>query len=393
MSNYIPVPIDTEPVDIAGEAFDYLAAQVDGWLPAPGDLDTWLIEALAQIAGELRTLTALVPDSIFEYFGSSILGLPPYPAMRAVALTTWTAVDDLGYIVNAGTVIALTPPASNTSYGFSVVADFTIPPGQTVVSGIECHALDAGAAQNGLSGTVQMIDSLVFVASVTLDAPTSGGQDAETTDAYLSRLSVLLTLLSPRPILPQDFAILAQRSVEGVARAVAIDLYNPGPPIDTNCPRCVTVAVVGSDGEPVAASIKQAVDDLLQSEREVNFLVFVVDPTYTTIAVDFEATCFPGWDPDDVEARAVSAVANYLSPDSWGVPPFGDPSGQSWINATMVRYLEVAAVLDRVDGLDFITSLAIGIDGGAMGQVDVAISGVAPLVRPGTITGAITAET
>ncbi|HEX3454198.1 MAG TPA: baseplate J/gp47 family protein, partial [Gaiellaceae bacterium] len=321
-----------------------------------------------------------------------ILGLPPYPALAATASTTWTMIDAAGYTVLAGTVIGITPSASGISYGFQVVDDFTVAPGDTVAAGVQCTALEAGAAASGLSGAVQVIDSLVFVEGVTLDNPTSGGQDAETIDAYLARLSALLTLLSPRPILPQDFAILAQRQIEGVARAVAIDLYNPGPPIDTNCPRCVTVAVADSSGEPVSAAIKTQVDDLLQSEREINFLVFVVDPSYTTIDVTFAATSFVGFDPADVQARAEAAVANYLDPGQWGLPSFGDTSGRSWINATEVRYLEVAGVLDRVDGLDYVTALSIGVHGGALGQADVALAGVAPLTRPGTITGAITAE-
>jgi hypothetical protein len=393
MSSYIPVPVETEPVDLASEAFDYIEQQVPGWLPSNGNLEAWLIESLAQIAGELRTLVALVPDSIFAYFGSSILGLPPYPALQATAMTTWTAVDAAGYTVNAGTVIAVTPPASSDAYGFAVVSDFTIPPGQTQAAAIECRALEAGSAASGLTGSVQVIDALVFVESVTLDSPTSGGQDAETMDAYLSRLSALLTLLSPRPILPQDFAVLAQRQVEGVARATAIDLYNPGPPINANCPRCVSVAIVGSDGQPCSPTIKAEVDALLQSEREVNFLVFVLDPVYTTIDVTFDATSFPGWDPADVQSRAIAAVENYLSPASWGVPPYGDTSGRSWLNATSVRYLEVAGVLDRVDGLDYVKTLSIGVHGGAMGQADVGLSGVAPLPEAGTITGTVEAET
>lgn len=393
MSSYIPVPIDTEPVDLAGEAFDYIEQKVPGWLPANGNLEAWLIESLAQIASELRVLTALVPEAIFEYFGSSILGLPPYPALQATALTSWTAIDAAGYTVDAGTVIALTPPASSSSYGFAVVEAFTIPPGQTQAAGIECRALIAGSAESGLTGTVAVIDSLAFVDSVTLDAPTSGGQDAETTDAYLSRLSALLTLLSPRPILPQDFAVLAQRSIAGVGRAVAIDLYNPGPPVNANCPRCVSVVVVGTDGQPVSATIKGEVDALLQSEREVNFLVFVLDPTYTTIDVTFDAVAFPGWNVADVQARTIAALENYLSPESWGVPPFGDTSARSWINDTHVRYLEVAEQINRVDGIHFINSLSIGVHGGAMGQVDVVMSGVAPLPEPGTIAGTVEAGT
>src|SRR5215471_10019541 len=141
-TTYIPVPVETEPTDLANEAFDYLVGKVPGWLPAEGNLDAWLVEALAQIAGELRAMVALVPDAIFAYYGESVLGLPPYPAVQATALTTWTAQDAVGYHVAAGTVISVTPTASPTSYGFSVDADFAVPSGSTTVAGIPCTALE-----------------------------------------------------------------------------------------------------------------------------------------------------------------------------------------------------------------------------------------------------------
>ena len=392
MSSYIPVPVETEAVDLAGDSFDYLEAKVDGWTPSPGNLEAWLIESQAQIAAELRALVALVPDSIFAYFGSSILGLPPYPAVQASAVTTWTAVDAAGYTIEAGTVIAVTPPASQTGYAFALESDFTIPAGQTIGYAKVCRALEAGAAASGLTGDVVVIDPLSFIDSVTLDAPTSGGQDAETSDAYLARLSALLTLLTPRPILPQDFAVLAQRTIPAVARAVAIDLYNPGPPVDANCPRCVTVAVVDVDGNALDAGTKAQVDALLQAEREVNFLVFVVDPSYTQIAVTFDVKSYPSFDPIDVRDRVIAALTSYFSPARWGVPPYGDQSARSWINQTSVRYLEVAEQINRVDGVHFINTLTIGVQGGSMGTVDVALTGIAPLTRPGTIAGTATAE-
>ena len=82
---YIEIPLETDPVDVADEAFAYLEDQVAGWLPSPGNLEAWLVEALAQQAGELRTLAALVPEQIFAYYGTTVLGLPPYAAVPAEA--------------------------------------------------------------------------------------------------------------------------------------------------------------------------------------------------------------------------------------------------------------------------------------------------------------------
>jgi len=382
---YIDIPIETEPVELADEAYAYLEAQVEGWLPSPGNLEAWVIESLAQIASELRELAALVPDAIFQFFGESIMGLPPYPAIQATGYTTWTAIDTKGYQVNAGSLVGITPPAGSDTYAFQVVYDFTIPAGQTVTAGVEIRALEAGAAASGITGDVAMLDTLDFIDSVTLDSPTTGGQDPETADAYLDRLSDLLTLLSPRPILPQDFAILVQRSIPQIARATAIDLYNPDTG-ETDCPRCVTVVVTDDQGEPVPPDIKQQADDLLQSQREVNFLAFIIDPTYTSIDVACTFTVWPGYLPDTVASSVQAALEAYLQPGQWGRPPYGDTSAVSWWNDQTVRYLELTDVVNRVDGVRYVVSLTFGPTGGTQGTADVVLPGVAPLPRPGTIT-------
>lgn len=385
---YIDVPVDTDPVDLAEEAFAYIETNVPGWLPSPANLEAWVVESQAQIASELRTLIALVPESIFKFYGETVLGLPSRDAVAAEGSTTWTSRDTAGYLVPAGSLLAITPPASFDSYAYETTEDFAIAYGQTVVGDVAVRAIEPGAAASGLSGTVQPLDQLDFIASVTLDGATSGGQDAETDAAYLSRLSDLLTLLSPRPILPQDFALLAQAN-PSVGRATAIDLYNASNG-QTNVPRCVTVVLVDDDGNVVPAQIKSDVLATLQTQREVNFLVFVADPTYATIDVQFQVTCYRGNDPTSVANAVVAQLQSWLSPTNWGKPTFGDPgSTLSWINDATVRYLEVAEQINLVDGVHYIVdgTLKTRLSGGTFATTDIVMPGVAPLPRPGLITG------
>lgn len=380
---YIDIPVETEPVDVAEDAFGYVESRIPGWLPAEGNLESILIAALSQAAGELRALAALVPESIFQYFGESILGLPRYPAVQATGLTTWTAIDAAGYRVTAGTLIGIAPPATSDAYAFQVVTDFTIPPGSQTAAAVEVRALEAGADASGITGTVEMLDPLDFIEQVVLDGPTTGGQDAETIEHYLDRLSNLLTLLAPRPILPVDFAVFAQRN-PAVGRAVAIDLYNPQTG-DTTCPRCVTVAVVDQDGNPLPAQAKADVDAELQAQREVNFLAFVVDPSYTTIDVTAQVAVYPGYVPNEVADRVKADLAQFLSPANWGLPPFGDTGATSWLNVTEVRHNELIARIDRVDGVDYVVSVTAGVAGGAQSTADIVLTGPAPLPKPGAI--------
>jgi len=388
---YIPVDVEVDPTDLAESAYEYLGDQVPGWLPSPGNLEAWLIEALAQSAGELRALATLVPNSIFEYFGESIANEPAYAATPAQGTTTWTMVDTQGYTVDAGSLVAISPPASLDSYAFAVVQAFTVAPGQTVQAGVIVEAVEPGAEASGLTGTVEVLDPLAFVDTVTLDAATTGGTDDEDPDAYIARLSDLMTLLSPRPILPQDFAILAQKSVAGVARATAIDLWK-GDTGTPNTPRCVSVACVDSSGNAVSSAIKSQVLALLQSEREVNFLVYVIDPTYTTIDVQFDVSAYPGYVAANVVASVQAALSSYLSPASWGTPPYGDTSGRSWNNATTVRYSELVQVVNEAEGVHYVKTLTFRTGAAAFGTADLVMTGAAPLPRSGSITGTAEVE-
>lgn len=377
MPDYIFPPITTEPDDLAAEAFAYLEDAMPGWSPAPGNLEVWLTEALAQLAGELADVEAMVPTAIFRYFGATLLNLPPHDAVPASATSAWTMIDALGYTIPAGTLVGI-PITGDELAPFEVVDDVVIAPGATTATSVVLVAVEPGVAANGLTTAPEVIDALDSVESVALEAPTSGGVDAELDAAYLGRLRELLTLLSPRPILADDFAALA-RTVAGVDRATAIDNYN----LDTDeddVERAVTVIVAGADGEPVGPLVLAEVDALLEAEREVNFLVFVGDPTYTDVDVAFIVKPYPDYDAADVVARTIEAVELYLSPATFGSVPYGE--APRWLADTKVRYLEVAEVVNGVEGVWFIDTLSV--EGGT---ADVTLAGVAPLPHAGAVTG------
>jgi hypothetical protein len=384
LPDYLAVPIETDPDALAQEAFDRLGDLIPGWEPAEGNLDTIMLEVIARMAAETRDVASAVPTAIFRYYGASVMGIQPIDAAPASGSSTWTMIDNQGYTVPAGTAVAIAA-AGDQRIAFEVAFDVVVPPGSTATAAGEVPlvARQEGIVGNGLVADPEPVDSLAFVESIALVGATGGGADAETDSAYLTRLADELRLLAPRPIVPDDFATLA-KSIAGVARATAIDGYDPGPPALTDQERTVTVALVDSAGDPVASPIKDAVLALLEAKREVNFQVFVVDPSYTPIDVDFTATAYPGFDPADVQAAAIAAVESYLSPATWGAPPFGETP--LWINETTVRLSEVSEVLNRVDGLHYVDTLEL--NGSA---ANVALTGPAPLARAGTVSGTVSA--
>jgi uncharacterized phage protein gp47/JayE len=156
--------------------------------------------------------------------------------------------------------------------------------------------------------------------------------------------------------------------------------------------RAVTVAIVGEDGALPAPEVIRSVQATLESMREVNWRISVIGPTYTEIMVDFKAVAWPDHDVGTVRDAAVAAITAYLSPANWGRASGGDASGDAtWVLEPVVRYLEVAQVLNDVPGVRYIEHLRIATGSGAWGTADVTLAGRAPLPVPkkNGITGTV----
>lgn len=505
-SDYIDVPFDDDPDALAEEAFEFLQIQYPDWLPNDGNLDTWMLEAMARIGSEIMRLAAQVPKEIFKFAGEDLFRVLPVEAQSAVASTTWTMNDSAGYTIDAGSLVGIRT-SGNELVAFQTVVEIVIPPGQTVNSNVSIIAVEEGEAGSGLGDVgegMELIDQLTFVSSITLNAPTSGGEDAESTDEYLDRLKEVLSLLTPRPVLAKDYAPVARSYIGG--RSVAIDNWIPGTneqqtiditpdptggtftltwnaqtalgipwnataaqiqtaleglsnigvgdvrvtggplpagtitveflgvlaeqnvaamsgnggglsgaggpfsiavatPIPgvaptSNADRAVTVAVADDDGEPWDSGTKVSLDTYLQSLREQNFIISIIDPNYTIIDVTFTVKKLEGFEAADIELRTEEAVYNFLHPRNWGKEdlPLGgrNAPSEAWQNEAVIRYLEVAAVINSVEGVDYITTsggnfdLLTSIIGGTPARLDINLIGTVPLPRPGTIAATVT---
>jgi hypothetical protein len=382
---YISVPVVVDVDAYTAKGLDYLATQL-GFTPVEGDPGVWIVEATARIVAQAAAVWAKVPERIFETYGTSLLALPPKASAQATAPTTWTMSDAAGYTIPAGTTVAYRT-AGDTLVPFTVVTSTTVPPGSTVATGVTIRALDPGLAANGLAvGTVELIDALGFVASIASTSVSAGGVDAETEEAYRDRLVEELRLSTPRPILPGDFAVLAKR-IAGVYRAVAIDGYNPADST-TNNERMVFVSALDVNGNDVSAATRTAIDDYLQSEREINFVVNVGASTRTTITVTVTVKAVAGADTAAVKTAVEQALKDYLSAKRWAG---GAESPPEWRDERVVRYLEVAQVVNAVAGVDHITTT-----GGLFdllvntARADVTLTGVASLPTSGTHVATVT---
>lgn len=391
MAEPITVPIETDPATLAEIAFDYMEGAIVGWSRARGDVDSQVIAACAQIIAEGTGAASDVPLAILRYLGRWVDGLLPIDATSAQTTATVTALDAAGYEIADGTRFEIRT-SGDTGQVFLSVGTVTIAPGSmtTAAGEVVLVAETPGAAGSGLAADSEVVpvDALAWVDTVTLTALTTGGVDAETDDEYLARWILLRELSHDSPVRAADSAKLLLALIPGIGRALPLDLYDPVALTFGN-EKYVTVAVADITGEPVAGALKTAATALLESKRLLGSVAPVVDPNYSTISVTVAFVTHPGFDVTSAQAAVVLALAAYLSPATWGTPQGADAT--SWTAKAFVRYLEVAAVVNGVEPVDEITSLTLGLAGGAMSTADVALAGVAPLTRPGTLTAVGTA--
>lgn len=379
---YIRYPITTDPRELLQRVYTYIQSKYPGWVPAEGNLEVIIAEAFASESADIASIAAQVPEGLFRFLGQKLFGFNAINSTPATADSTWFVIDSLGYTIPAGTQVGIRD-ADGTLVPFTTLTQVVIPGGatQTAAGEVKLLAVTPGTGGNGLGsalGTVELIDTLVFVTSITQQLTTANGVDAETDNQYLDRLSQELQTLSPRPIVPRDFSILSRR-VTGVQRALTINGYNPDDATTTN-ERFVCVFALDAAGQPVDSTHKTAIIAFFTPLREINFVVKCADASLVHFDVHTTFSVLPNYSSVDVSARVKTALMAFLNPAVWGIDPSDNPNRPiTWSNRPIVNYLDLGNVIKLVAGVDEITALTTGLHGGSMAAASVTMSGKAPL--------------
>lgn len=390
---YISVAVEVDPATITQEKLDSLQTRVPGLTVLPGQPLYFLLEVTSERDAINAQLLTDVTDLIWDTFGAQIVRIPRVLALQATGVSTWTRVNTpenplaSPLTVPAGTGLSLAGLDGNrVPFQTRNAVTFLAGAASTAVGEVELIAVTGGNDGNDLQGDPQTNETLLWLDTITVLAPTTGGTDEEDVDVYRSRLGDQVSNLAKTLVQAPDFEREA-RSLTGVARALALDLYTPGPPADPAAAGHITVAVVDSAGADPGSTVRGQVLADLQANAISVLQVHVIAPTYTTLTVVFAAKSDPGYDPADVEARAEQAVLDFLDPARWGLPARGDQP--VWIDSPIVYFQDVVTVLNGVEGLDRYTSLTVN-----GGTADVTMTSPAALPAPAsttTATGTVTA--
>lgn len=386
MGRYIVLPIKRDPVDAQDAFTERVREQYPGWEAAPGDPMTVVRDGVSVLYSDTSELATRAAEELFRYFGRGLAGLPPNEERPAFGQVTVTAVDANGpYVVPEGLELEAVG-ALGEPVGFRTLAAVVIPNGATTAVA-DVEALVEGDEANGITGPAEFSEYVDYLTAATFVGVTGSGQDAEGDSPYLDRLGDELAISTPRPVLPWHFAVLARRL--GAYRATVIDGLDPVAGTTGNS-AMVTIAMVDEAGQPLPSVQAADIGEALDAMREVGWAVHIIDATYGVVDVAYTATAYPGEDPVATKAAADAALMSYLSPASYGSR---EDTGEirEWLNRPLVRYLEVAERLQRVESLDTVDTLTIALNGGAMGTANLTLPGYAPLPQPGAITGTVAA--
>lgn len=375
-----PPELETDEDNVSDRIVAGLVDRLDGWEAYEGAPEVALAE-------EIGRETAVLNQSMIDVLDLAVAGMGEtafaFPAFQGAAATIPVSIElnAAGTIVPAGFFVTALNDAGE-EVAFELAEDLAAP-ATTVAATL--RATEVGDFANAIpAGPLTIITATSNVNAVTATGPSANGADAELIEDYLDRLVDFLSTLRPGGVTATDLAALA-RSVPGVHRAIAVDLYDPAIPL-VESERTATVFPVDETGHQVPGPVATQLRAVLEAAREVNFVIHVEPPTYTTVAIAYSVIADADESPAAVKTEVDAALTDMLT--SWGSTADDD---QAWGEKTTMRIFDVVRVIGQAPGVAYVDTLTL--NGTA---ADLTLAGPAALPKPldapttpSTITGSV----
>lgn len=355
---------DKDPQDVFDAAVLDLQTKLPNWVPREGNTEVLLLEAMGLEVAEAIFAINRIPTGVVEVL-LKLFGIERDNGLAPIVNLKFNMSGTLGYTIPVGVQARLTLPGGIEPVVFTTLTELVINPGNLfgVVSAVGDRFTDD--ANNVVTGTVlELLDALIYVDTVTLDAVTTTGRDTELQADYFTRALTRFSRLSDTLVLPGHFVAYALEN-PSFYRAFAIDNWNGTTGVPGDHPGHISVAVYGN-GAFATAPQKTALEAAMEAISLANLDVHVIDPTITTVAVTATVRAKSGHNSVTVQAAVQAALNGYLDPMTW-----------SWSGT--VRLYELISLMDQVVGVDYVETLAAPV-------ADVVLSGNAPLADAGVLT-------
>lgn len=340
---------DKSPTDIYTAALTTLQARLPDWEPDATNIEVMLIEALAVEIGEMLFSLNRIPSNLV-YVLLSLYGVVRDPGSTPFVNVTFTMQDDTGYVVPAGTEVAIATNSSDyiadTEYmSFYTTTDLVVSSPNTTGT-VVAQSTEYTNTANGIDAgtTAEVVNSLDGVESAITASAVQGGALPETDEQFAARGIQRLQRLADTLVIADHFTQAALENTL-VYRANTIDNWdatgNNNPGDDAGY---VTVIVYGEDGA-LTTSEKTALQADLTTRAAANLIVRVIDPTILAVDVTTIVKVKDDYGDLAVTTAVSEAINQYLSPSNWG-----------WDAA--VRVNELISIIDQVEGVEYVASLA-----------------------------------
>jgi hypothetical protein len=240
-----------------------------------------------------------------------------------------------------------------------------IPPPQAQVVSRQ-HRSGGGVAGNvALGGIKQLLNGIPGVQKVFNPRAAEGGADAETLE-HCSVRAPLTIRHRGRAITPPDYETLAREASPAVAFVRAIATRNAsGRPLTG----WVTLLVIpqSEDARPWPSfGLRQHILKYIEERAPADLVgtgqIYITGPGY--LPIDVTATLSP---VDPAEAGTVEKAARKALEEFFH-PLRGGPDHRGWDLGRHVYISDVAAVLERVNGVDYVRELSLFVEGNLQGE-------------------------
>lgn len=386
-------PPAIEDTDIAERIVTWIRVRIaDDAVPEGGQVQariSWLginsvpVVQYARIVGEVLGVGNGEPDQRVQLSQTPVL---PDSLVLTVGGERWERIDDL---LAAGPEVSTGPVSLLSSYAERGAAPppvnvFTLDPESGLIQfgtgvngrrppiGARIHATyDYGGGRQGVVGIGAINKGALLPAGVKVSnpLPTWGGDDPETVDEAERRIPAFLRH-QDRLVSADDFRDITERTPGvDIGRVDVLPLFHPDRPTTTSA-GVVTVMVIPKydplypDAPRPNKLFLDTVCAHLNPRRLVTTEVHVRGPIYKRLWVSVGVNVIAGRDIAPVHDAVRQAVRTFLSPLVGGFDETG------WPRDTQVDTNTLLAVVARVDGVQSVNEVQLGLEtGGALASI------------------------
>lgn len=354
-SKYVDLTIyDAQPVDIYDDAVEYARIALPEWTPVTGSVEDAILQAGAQMTGELVGAINRLPDGVVEAL-LQLFGITRDTGVAPSATATIHVINAGGYTVPAGTrfgYLDSSDPLNPVLYTFDTDEELTIATGSTSgqvsITGTVATEYPTLAANDQL----QLLSAYSFINYASLDEDLNVGADPETDSEYLTRAIAKLNSYTTALVLPAQMDQYVLTTYTDVYRCKTYSRVNAAS--DTVAAAAangyVTIYASKVGGASLTSTAASAIAEDVRNRSVAGLSISVKAPLIVPVTLSATVTLKSGYAQGTVISNVQNALYQYLHPDYW-----------DW--STSVYYNEIISVIDSAEGVGRVASLTVTISG------------------------------